>query len=254
MTLPEALQELAPVADDLPPDVNARREEAGRVVFDHLRRLARAIFRDPAAADDAVQSILVRLLQAGPRGPRDSLVSEEQAVGYLRSALRNGRTDRHRRDGRFLAVDPQDHLGEVRLERATAGIGQRPPDVLLALIDDERQHLLTRATTLLYEELLPALASQQRDAAGFMRTVRDVRDLARGRVSIDAILGRDGLTPGRTAINRLYQQHKRARAAFLERLRARLRDQPLPSDLDDVVRRLAEFDMASRVVRGGQPS
>lgn len=256
MTLPQALQELAPVPDDLPPDVRQRRETACEVVFRVLGALAPRVLRGSDHADDAVMAVLTRLLTTGPRGPGDQFAGDGQAEAYLRTALRNHQRDVFRRNGKLVFVDPDDPAGELMVTTAAAGRTARriPPAPLAQLLDAERWHLLDEATTTLYEQALPAVAAHVHDPGRFSRIVLDVRDLARDATSIDAIVVRDGLTPGTTAINRLYQQHRRARGVFLERLRGWLADHPLPSDLDDVVRRLAEYDMASRVPRAGLPA
>ncbi len=252
MTLYEALQELAPVPDGLPSDLRARREQACERVYAALRARAPAILKAGHDADDAVATVLMRLIQTGPRGHLDTLRTDAQAEGYLATALRNYQRDLYRRSRRLTSIDANDPLNEPIVADGASAMCAPAPGALEEILEAERLHLLGKATDVVYEEALPAVAGSMRDPAKFRQTVLDVRDLARDATSIDAILSRDGLPPGTTSINRLYQQHRRARITFLERIRAWLLDHPLPSDLDDVVRRLVEYDMTSRVPRGGQ--
>ena len=68
MTLYEALQELAPVPDGLPTNLRERREQACQLVYAALRARAPAILKVGHDADDAVATVLMRLIQTGPRG------------------------------------------------------------------------------------------------------------------------------------------------------------------------------------------
>lgn len=252
MTLHEALQELAPLSDDLPPDLRTRREQACVVVFGALSTRASAIFRGAPEADDAVQTVMMRLIQAGPRGSLDVLRTDAQAEGYLATALRNFQHDLYRRGRRLTSIDANDPVNDRVISDGAPTMVAPSPGALERIIEAERRHLLGKATEVVYGEALPVAAESTRNPAKFTQTVLDVRDLARDATSIDAILSREGLEPGRTSINRLYQQHHRARRAFVEFIRSWLLEHPLPSDLDIVVRRLVEYDMTSRVPRGGQ--
>lgn len=254
MTLHEALQELAPVPDDLPSDLRTRREEACEIVYATLRARAPRVLKGSYDADDAVATVLMRLIQAGPRGHSETLQSDAQAEVYLGTALRNYQRDLYRRGRRLTGMDVNDPINEPTVAAGAGEMHAPAPGALEQILDAERAHLVTQATAVLYDDALPVLAESLRDPVKFRQTVLDVRDLARDTTSIDAIVQREGLTPGKTSIDRLYQQHRRARGTFLERVRIWLVEHPLPSDLDVVVRRLVEYDMASRVPRGGHPA
>jgi RNA polymerase sigma-70 factor (ECF subfamily) len=87
-----------------------------------LRRFARALLRDAAAADDLVQDCLVRALAAHPRFP-----AADKVRPWLFAILRNLHRDRLRRRSRqpgFDSIDDiaDDELGEAprQLDVATA--------------------------------------------------------------------------------------------------------------------------------------
>lgn len=255
MTLLEAFQELAPPTEDLSPAVQARRQAAAEVVYAALQRVARRAVPGRPEADDLISLAFLRLLTKGPRPPRENDPTSDGGVeGFLVTCLRNQARDLFRRTRRFDSLDDGAD-GRARRFRLDAPAGDHDLANGYDLLRDGEGHaLVARATEVLYDQALPALAALSADPDAFTRRVRDVRDLARQTTSIDAIVARDGLVPGPTSHNRLYKRYERARTTMLERLRPWLAASSLPPELDDAVRRLAEFDMASRVARGGRTS
>lgn len=260
MTLLEAFQELAPVTDDLSPELRARRQDAAVIVLRELQSLAPKVTRVYQDVDDLVSSVLSRLLTSGPKG-RDTagLPSRDGEVrSYLFAAVRNALRDRHRQGsrtalGRADSLDDQVDdalLGEIHAT-GRGGASNPEQDALV----HERAQLVREASRLLYDCALPALALEAvRQPDEFVQTVCDIRDLTREVVTIDELIAREGLPPGLTSQNRLYQRHRRARPKFLEWLRPWLAAAQLSDELDLIVRRVAHFDMTARVVRGRQPS
>lgn len=255
MTLLEAFQELAPPTEDLPPAVQARRLAAAEVVYAALQRVARRAVPGRPEADDLISLAFLRLLTKGPRPPRENEPTSDGGVeGFLVTCLRNQARDLFRRTRRFDSLDDE-RGGVASRDRLDASTGSHDPANGYDLLRESEEHaLLARATEVLYDQALPALAALSADPDAFARRVRDVRDLARQSTSIEVIMAREGLVPGLTSQHRLYKRYERARTTMLERLRSWLAASSLPPDLDDAVRRLAEFDMASRVARGGRTS
>lgn len=255
MTLPEAFKELAPVTGDLSPVARARRDRAAELIFAALQRVARRALPGHQDAGDLVTQAFIRLLTKGPReGRDDNPATSGQVDAFLYTCLRNQGRDLARRTRRFDSVDD-----DVRGTRLLDGLATRDDatgfeDGFSAQLASEARNLLDRATAVLYEDALPQLAGQMKDATTFRRTVLDVRDLARDALTIGDVVAREGLPSGSRSENRLYKRHERARAALIARLRDWLDDAGLAPDLDEAVRRVAAHDMASRVARGGSPS
>lgn len=250
MTLLEAFQELAPVPADLPSEVRTRREQAAVHIWDALRRVARRALPGHQDADAFVSNVAMRLLLNGPRGTQMTGPTSDAAVeAYLYTSLRNQWRDLQRKTRGHHSLDDDEpgRLLQIEVDHRSASPFA---DALELVAAEQGEALMADATRVLYEHALPAVAGTHRDAQGFALTVRDVRDLTREAITIEAIVAREGLPPGSTSHNRLYKRHQRTRTRFLDGLTAWLATEALPPHLDLAVRRVAQHDMTARVVRG----
>jgi len=246
MTLLEAFRTLAPVAG-APAAVEQRLEAAAVMTHGALQRLSLRVLRGHQEAEDIVQEVFCRLLQRGPRGARTGdPASDADVEGFLGTCLKNALRDRYRRQQRRPGSSLDDPDRRPGLEGALGGGGEDPFETALAA---ERRALLSEAEAILYGPALPDIAGTRRDPASFAQTMRDIRDLSRGTLTMSAIVERDQLDPTETTDNRLYQRHNRARREMLEGLTRWLEVNPLPVPMDEYVRRLAQQDLRPRVVR-----
>jgi hypothetical protein len=113
--------------------------------------------------------------------------------------------------------------------------------------------LLAQAQRLLYEEAVPAIAREtdgRFDRDGFLAAVQQMRALHQRSLTLDALLVETDGKVTAAGRNRLYKQHERARTRLLGALPAWLQARRLDDTLDQVLRRLAATELASRVTRG----
>lgn len=105
--LVQAFYDLAPLVGDPPTD--ARRTRAARTIYEALRKLTIRVPGSPPTADeraDAAQTVLLRLVQAGPRRPDpDGRKEAAQVLAFLRRALYNNVLDQRRKRSREPALD-----------------------------------------------------------------------------------------------------------------------------------------------------
>jgi DNA-directed RNA polymerase specialized sigma24 family protein len=266
MTLPEALALLAPSDSTLPPDEGLRRDEAIERIWRELDRLARAIVHVPGIEPQDVSSmLLVRLMRLGPGRRGREVATEGEAQAFLRCCIKNQVRDILRKRGRrpqevSMHPDEDGFGGYEAVDPLTA------EDILMEQHDEAMAlQYLTEATRLLYEEAIPVIAGKLQNAQGFRESVEDLRAIARGHVTMEDIVRREGGVDGtfERVRNRVYQRHKRTRAYLLDvptnrptnlpRLTEWLRDAALDPKLDAAVRIVAQRDFAPRVVHGGKP-
>ena len=126
----------------------------------------------------------------------------------------------------------------------------------------ETGDLVERASAMLFDRAIPAIAATLQNPEGFLTNVADLRAIADEELTVDQIVEREG-GHGDAYVkvrNRVYQRHKRTRAYLLEvprnkpgelpRLTQWLRDAALPTGLEYEVRRIATDIFAPRVDRG----
>ena len=149
-----------------------------------LRRLARSLIVDEAAADDVVQQTWLRALQ---RAPRDAV----NLRAWLTVVMRNLAFERGRREGRQRGWEQQAALAEAT--PSTADIVEREAlrrqvvEALLTLDEPYREVLLLR----FYEELPPrAIAARLKLPVETVRT-RIKRGLSRLSAALDTRHGGD---------------------------------------------------------------
>lgn len=257
MTLSDALVLMAPSDADLPPGEAVRREQATELVYAALSRLAPRIV-SAEHRDGVVQDVLIRLYKGRP-GSRRYTSTDGEAEAYLVKALGNRVIDLHRKSQkdrkRWVSATP-DAEGLGGHEAVDA---ETPEAVAIA---GETRALVSEATTVLFEQALPAIARTLQNAEGFLMNVHDLRAIAGDDLTVDEIVEREG---GRgdafvKVRNRVYQRHKRTRGYLLEVPRNKPTDLPrlsewlvsagLPPELDREVRRVAAEVFAPRVERG----
>jgi len=88
------------------------------------------------------------------------------------------------------------------------------------------------------------------DRTGFLTAVQQMRALHQRSLTLDALLVETDGKVTAAGRNRLYKQHERARTRLLGALPAWLEARRLDETLDQVLRRLAATELASRVTRG----
>lgn len=240
MTIAEALRRVAPPAAADTDDEARVREAALEMVYTELHRLARSRIGDRSEAEDIASGLAYAIAAAGPRDPDRSPPTDGQARAYLWTAIRNRMVDRHR-----VARREQ---GDEDLDRFEGAVD---------LTDDaeveHRMALLTQAQRLLYEEAVPAIARESDgrfDRDGFLVAVQQMRALHQRSLTLDALLVETDGQVTAAGRNRLYKQHERARTRLLGALPAWLESRRLDERLDQVLRRLAATELASRVTRG----
>jgi DNA-directed RNA polymerase specialized sigma24 family protein len=249
MTLLEAFRILAPPVPTSTAAEQGRLEAAAVMTHGALQRLSLRVLRGHQEAEDIVQEVFCRLLQGGPRGTKAGGPASDAAVeGFLGTCLKNALRDRYRHQQRRPGSSLDDPDRRPGLEGAIGGGGEDPFDTALAA---ERLERLAEAEAILYGRALPDIARTRRDPASLMQTMRDIRDLSRGTLTMAEIVDRDQPEPTATTNNRLYQRHNRARREMLEGLTRWLEVNPLPVPMDEYVRRLAQEDLRPRVIRTG---
>lgn len=240
MTIAEALRRVAPPAAAETDDEARVREAALEIVYIELHRLARSRVGDRSAAEDIASGLAYQIAAAGPRDPDRSPPTDGQARAYLWTAIRNRMVDRHR-----VARREQ---GDEDLDRFEGGVD------VSGEVDVERQMaLLQQAQQLLYDEAVPAIARDtdgRFDRTGFLTAVQQMRALHQRSLTLDALLVETDGKVTAAGRNRLYKQHERARTRLLGALPAWLAERRLDETLDQVLRRLAATELASRVTRG----
>lgn len=261
MTLSDALVAMAPSDATLAPEESASRDAATTLVYHALVRLAPRVAH-PDVRDLVAQDILIRLSTSRP-GRRRYTATDGEAEAYLIKALGNRVIDLHRKTqrerARWVSAEP-DEDGWAKHE----AVDETTPEGVA--IAHETADRVERATAVLFDQAIPAIAATLQNPEGFLMNVADLRAIADGELTVDQIVEREG-GHGDAYVkvrNRVYQRHKRTRAYLLEvprnkpdelpRLTQWLRDAALPAALEDEVRRIATEIFAPRVDRGdGRP-
>jgi glycine cleavage system H protein len=216
------------------------QDALGEIVYAELHRLARGRIGDRAEAEDIASSLAYQIAATGPRDADRSPPTDGQARAYLWTAIRNRMVDR-------LRVARREQ-GDDDLDRFEGAVD--PTD------DAEVEHrmtLLAQAQQLLYDEAVPAIARDtdgRFDRDGFLTAVQQMRALHQRSLTLDALLVETDGQVTASGRNRLYKQHERARTRLLGALPAWLEARRLDATLDQVLRRLAATELASRVTRG----
>ena len=198
MTLDEALGAVcAPVDSTL-------KDEAARVLFAELRRLVPRFSRDPDAADEAVQRVILNLMERSAPPEGEPARSEEQARGFLSMCLRNACADRYRRAKHHFEIDA---LPPERAERETwlddAAAPRATPE--FDRLDEElARGLLVVGRKRLNGEVLPRVRAAQGPAA--CATLDLLAEIADGRATRDAAA--DGPAPGDDPKERRREQNR----------------------------------------------
>lgn len=219
MTLLEAFRRVAPLVGDTAAD--RERSEAARVVHASLQALAAStpLLRRaaPHDRDEAVATVLLRLVQAGPRATRVGDPDDDASVArYLRAALHNAARDMVRAASRRLELPWED--------TDQAPESSRPADALVDLSRAATQ--LEAAFEDLWSQVLPVAAGSKRGAAGerLRDALQQLVELFDGRTSIERLVARaapdSSPEDARKARYALYQRHHRAIAALSEALDA----------------------------------
>ncbi|MBA2354096.1 MAG: hypothetical protein H0V80_05440 [Acidobacteria bacterium] len=246
MTLAAALALVAPIHDGLSADEIDRRSRAALTVYEALQSLApRVCHRQPDQADEYASLAFEKLFQTGPRSL--DLPNDAAARRYLGRALENLMTDYYRsKRSRHVSLTGEDG-GEMDAADLTS------PSPEQALASAEREAQVTSTEAHLYGKAVPAIAATFRDAEAFERNVRDVRDLARDVVKMDALVLRESADPEsfRPVRDRLYQRQKRTRDRLFEKLPGWLATSSLDEDEQARVARMADQDFALRHTRTG---
>ena len=240
MTIADALRRVAPPAAAETDDEARVREAALEIVYAELHRLARSRIGDRAEAEDIASTLAYQIAAAGPRDADRSPPTDGQARAYLWTAIRNRMVDHHRVARREQGDDDLDRF---------AGAVDPTDDAEV----EHRMTLLAQAQQLLYDEAVPAIARDtdgRFDRDGFLTAVQQMRALHQRSLTLDALLVETDGQVTASGRNRLYKQHERARTRLLGALPAWIEARRLDATLDQVLRRLAATELASRVTRG----
>jgi hypothetical protein len=190
MTLVEAFQRCGPctgASDD------SIRSQAAAVLYEELLQL-RVTGLSDATRIDALHTVLVRFMTAGPRGAKEGDPdSDDRVKKYFRTALRNVERDRARAARRFTADDVE--------TLAQAQTSEEPFEA----------ETITRARTTLSSVCIPGCAASLRsDARGnFERAIAERQEMSNGGVTFVSIVERHGTNTQRTR-NVVYKHHSRA--------------------------------------------
>jgi hypothetical protein len=145
--------------------------------------------------DEAVHTVLLRIVRVGPRGVRDGDPDSDAGVrGYLGQALKNAVRDLVRAQRRFVDEQPEIPISETESEPLWP------------------REALERAGKVLFELCVPCYAATLRaDArAIFGRVIDDRKSMADGTVDFGAIVARNrGEVTPRTR-NAVYKEQSRA--------------------------------------------
>jgi DNA-directed RNA polymerase specialized sigma24 family protein len=204
----------------------ARLNEAARIIFSELGRLAQRIrVPDESVRDEIVQQTLFKLMGVDKRGLRNAHINEAMVRAYLRrSVVNNHRTT--------LRSGKREVLGNEETVEIAARGGRQPTGQTFEWQDYEW------AANEIENELIPKICLRLRsDAAESMRrSWGEMWLIASGESSVEALVleqGGDGLAKDdeefKKRRNALYQRHSRARRRILEwasrlRRRGRLRE------------------------------
>lgn len=219
MTLLEAFRRVAPLIGE--PATDRERTEAARTLHAATQDLAASTpllsRSSPHDRDEAVATVLLRLVQAGPRATRVGDPEDDTSVSrYLRAALHNAARDRLRSVSRRLEL-PLDDADQ-------APESSRSADDLIDLSRAARE--LEAAFEDLWSLLLPIAISGKRGPAGerLREAVRQLVELFEGRTSIERLvaLASPDRSPedSRKARYALYQRHHRAIVSLFDALGA----------------------------------
>ena len=235
MDLLAAFRQLQPISPGLPSPQRRVVREAASLLFAELHRLAARDVRgfgfSDADRDNIVQTVLYRLLQAGPRGVREHDPQSADAVsGWLTQAVRNAMRDLFRK--RKKRVQPRS-FGKDGVERDW--FAEQPADdsvddgVAIERLEGRRAaEVVQQARTRLWAVLVPrAVARKERRSPGagarLLLTLEDLREAVAAELDVNEIARRSlvaggiavtppGLTKRRSALDKRFQ---RAREALL---------------------------------------
>jgi len=161
---------------------NAAANRAAAVLLRELITIAKHVCRefrvDREHGNDAVQVVLVRLLEEGLMGTRAEMIGGESgARSFLRKAVRNKLIDILRQQGRWLA----DGDAEAPSEPTPAG----NPELAADVADAHRQ---------LVEEIGPGLASRssRRAASSLLAGIDALCAIQRGTTTVERIASESG--------------------------------------------------------------
>jgi hypothetical protein len=239
MGILEAFRQIAPQTGD--GALDRARNDAARLLFAELKHLAwsTALLQSIGSQerDEAIAVVLVRLVQAGPRGLREGDPCHDEAVRrYLRAALQNA--------GRDLLRDRQradaPSSGDPAESEPAAPSSDASPEVQL---DRKRAALsLEQAVRDLYDTVLPWIgAHRRRDASErAVASTDQLLGIYRGVTSVEQVLGGAAEDPAgrKRARQALYQQYHRTIEALEQAVDALERDGALAPERCRAVRTL----------------
>jgi len=181
-------------------EADRARGEAAEQLLDTLKRLVERLPR--SSGDDAVQLVLTRLCQVGPRGIRVGDPESDKAVErYLTTAVWNAAKDLRRARG----LQSIDDVTEATLRSPGPSpdevVGQRERMVELVRIDADLRYIIQQTA-----ETLPGRASES-----FRTDVEQLFQIADGRTTFTRIVEEEMATTGDAAKarNRLYKRYQR---------------------------------------------
>jgi hypothetical protein len=190
MTLVEAFQRCGPCAGASDDTI---RSEAAAALYEELLQL-HVTGLSSSVRIDAVHTVLVRFMSAGPRGARDGDPdSDERVKRYFRTALLNVERDRARAARRFTADDVE-----------TLARPESPDDLF-------EPETITHARSILSSVCIPGCAASLRSDArvNFQRAIAEREEMSNGGVTFVSIVERHG-TNTQTTRNAVYKRHSRA--------------------------------------------
>lgn len=216
------------------------RERATRALLDVLRGIGHLGAELRVLHDDAVQSVLLKLLE----GTRPAFTDDRSVSGYLALMVRNHQLSALRR--RKVKVDGElvdREAGADTLEQLVDPRTTELAETLRAGRDPELDELETKSRALLdrvFEEVLRQTAPQAR--AGLQATWAQLVAIhIEGRSVAEVLYEKDGVVPGAEgwvkAVNRLHTAHRRARLAAFDGAESLVRSEVLGPNEGDLVRR-----------------
>jgi len=234
MTLLEAFRALGLVAE---PTQRALYESACERLYAELQDLVRPLrLTSPdEGPEDICHRVFLRLVQSRPRSGRTGDPADDQQVrAYLAVAVRNAVRDLHRR-GRRRPGCPE----------APAAL---PPNLEDELIATEEREACTRALAaaehLLFEVIVPEMASDGEAGARTAKTIRLLRDIRDRRQRMADIVQEEANPEAsedgyRRARNRLDQRFSRALRRLYAEIERRRERAAVSADQAVVLHRLA---------------
>lgn len=235
MDLLAAFRQLQPITPGLPAAQRRVVRESASLLFAELHRLAARDVRgfgfSHADRDNIVQTVLYRLLQAGPRGVREHDPQSADAVsGWLTQAVRNAMRDLFRK--RKKRVQPRS-FSQDGTERDW--FAEQPADdsvddgVLIERLEHRRMaDVVRRARTRIWAVLVPrAVARKERRSPGagarLHLTLEELRSAVLEGVDVGEVARRSLVAEGIAPISRvvgkrraaLDKRYQRAREALL---------------------------------------